>query len=361
MVDGLSYKDLVDYCPKALAILLKECPGIQGLQLRMNQELGNHGGGPEPVLQRHGEGDRFGGSSDYGRLPGEGPDTGNDRLGAVVWIRPIVSTKYWREHMGLPFHETVIDPVDRRKLEHRYGYWDLLPHDRTFDVSYQFWTFGSQKILLWGSLDYARQFAESTHLGDAIGFEVFAPLSQRGFGNRPGGNWASSPIARWSITAGSLSVIGPSTCRSAWRDTRPTVPSRSSTANFRKDLEAPGPRAGSVYGSQLGAAFYHFGAGPVREQLRLLAGDGYRWADRSLHCPRYRRRQSLLPDRRLCERLSGWKIFRQADSRRDGGPLERLGCHGPVRARNGPSLSCRRNPMARNLPPPGSISAHWPS
>src|SRR6185369_16486985 len=189
MVEGLSYKDLVDYCPKALAILLKECPGIQGLQLRMNQEAG---------IMEEDQNQFFSGMAkaigsagrpitvDF-RAKGLTPET--IASAQSFGIRPIVSTKYWREHMGLPFHETVIDPADRRRLEHRYGYWDLLPHDRTFDVSYQFWTFGSQKILLWGSLDYARQFAESTHLGDAIGFEVFAPLSQRGFGNRPGGNW----------------------------------------------------------------------------------------------------------------------------------------------------------------------------
>jgi hypothetical protein len=64
----------------------------------------------------------------------------------------------------------------------------LLPQGRPYDVLYQMWTYGSQKILLWGGLDYASRFARSCHLGDASGFEVFAPLSHKGYLNR-GGNW----------------------------------------------------------------------------------------------------------------------------------------------------------------------------
>src|SRR5262249_22565407 len=40
LVQGLSYEDLFDYCPKALAILLRECPQVRGVQFRMNSESG---------------------------------------------------------------------------------------------------------------------------------------------------------------------------------------------------------------------------------------------------------------------------------------------------------------------------------
>jgi hypothetical protein len=40
LVEGLEYRDLFDYCPKALALILKACPRIRGVQFRMNIESG---------------------------------------------------------------------------------------------------------------------------------------------------------------------------------------------------------------------------------------------------------------------------------------------------------------------------------
>ena len=107
----------------------------------------------------------------------------------AVGFPTTVSTKFWREHMGLPYHGTRIDPLDKQRSYRRYGFWDLLYQGRPYDVMYRMWTFGSQKILLWGNLDYTRRFADATHLGGATGFEIFAPLSQKGFGNWAGGDW----------------------------------------------------------------------------------------------------------------------------------------------------------------------------
>src|SRR5262249_27214986 len=107
----------------------------------------------------------------------------------AIGLHTTVLTKYWREHMGLPYQGTRIDASDKERSYRRYGYWDLLDHNRPYDVLYELWSFGSQKVLLWGSSEYARQFATSAHLGDSEGFEVFAPLSQRGYGNWPGGSW----------------------------------------------------------------------------------------------------------------------------------------------------------------------------
>jgi hypothetical protein len=189
MVEGLSYDDLFEYCPKALAILLRECPKIGGVQFRMNSESG---------IREDDQNRFFTGISkaiqsvgrpmwvDY-RAKGLRAETiaSTQSLG----LRTTVSSKFWREHMGMPYHGTRIDAADKARSYRRYGYWDLLYHDRPYDVLYRMWTFGSQKILLWGGLEYARQFARSTHLGDAKGFEVFAPVSQKGFGNWTGGNW----------------------------------------------------------------------------------------------------------------------------------------------------------------------------
>jgi hypothetical protein len=189
LVEGLSYQDLFDYSPKALAILLKECPAIQGVQFRMNSESGIEEDDQDRFFTAMARATQSVGRQLWVDYRAKGLRSETVSSAQALGIRPVVSSKYWREHMGLPYHGTAIDPIDKERSYRRYGYWDLLYHDRPYQVLYRLWSLGSQKILLWGSLEYARRFALSSGLGDALGFEVCAPLSQKGFGNWPGGNW----------------------------------------------------------------------------------------------------------------------------------------------------------------------------
>lgn len=189
MVEGLRYEDLFDYCPKALGLILRACPKIHGVQFRMNIESGIEEDDQNRFYTAMSKAIRESGRDvevDY-RAKGLRPETVESSL--QLGIKPIVSTKYWREHMGLPFHGTRIDASDKERSYRRYGYWDLLQQNRPYDVAYRMWTLGSTKLLLWGSLDYARQFARSSAFGGSLGFEVCAPLSQKGFGNWKGGPW----------------------------------------------------------------------------------------------------------------------------------------------------------------------------
>jgi hypothetical protein len=189
LVEGLEYQDLFDYCPKALELILKACPKIRGVQFRMNIESGIEENDQNRFYTGMAKAIRAAGREvdvDF-RAKGLRPETVESAL--ALGIKPIVSTKYWREHMGMPFHGTRIDASDKERSYRRYGYWDLLSQDRPYEVAYRMWTLGSTKLLLWGSLDYARQFARSAQFGDSLGFEVCAPLSQKGFGNWAGGNW----------------------------------------------------------------------------------------------------------------------------------------------------------------------------
>lgn len=189
LVEGLEYKDLFDYCPKALALILKACPKIRGVQFRMNIESGIEEDDQNRFYTGMAKAIRETGRTvdvDF-RAKGLRPETVDSAL--ALGIKPIVSTKYWREHMGMPFHGTRIDASDKERSYRRYGYWDLLSQDRPYEVAYRMWTLGSTKLLLWGSLEYARQFARSAQFGNSLGFDVCAPLSQKGFGNWSGGNW----------------------------------------------------------------------------------------------------------------------------------------------------------------------------
>jgi len=66
-----------------------------------------------------------------------------------------VSTKFWSEHFGLPYHPTV---VDSHWAADRYSFGALLKKPRNFHVTYQLWTVGSQRVTLWGDPEYAARF-----------------------------------------------------------------------------------------------------------------------------------------------------------------------------------------------------------
>ena len=187
-VEGLAYDDLFDYCPKALAVLLKECPGIEGVQFRVNSESG--------INEDHQA--RFFGAMlktlrDAGRefwvdMRAKGLRAETVAAAGELGMKVNVSTKFWTEHMALPHFAGRTNPADANQYR-RYGYWDLLPRGRPYGMVYQLWTVGTQKVLLWGDMEHARRFTRSCVEGDGAGFEVFAPLTNKGYGNLPGGRW----------------------------------------------------------------------------------------------------------------------------------------------------------------------------
>jgi hypothetical protein len=61
-----------------------------------------------------------------------------------------------------------------------------LKKKRDYEVAFQLWNVGSQRLTLWGDPGYAFYFADNCERVGASGFEVFAPLSNQGYGNRPG-------------------------------------------------------------------------------------------------------------------------------------------------------------------------------
>ena len=88
-----------------------------------------------------------------------------------------LETKYWAEQMGMPFAPTHVQKENQ--FDRRHGYADLLRYPKQYDVGYRLWNGGTSRILLWGDPDYARRFAESTHLYDGPGFEVNEPLATK--------------------------------------------------------------------------------------------------------------------------------------------------------------------------------------
>jgi hypothetical protein len=172
-----------DYCAAGLRQILQTCKAIDGLQLRMNSEAGV---AEEQQLEFYRP--LFRAVRDCGRpvrldLRYKGVRAETIEAATGLGLDVTLSTKFWCEHMGLPYHPTVADRLYR---DSRYSFGAMLAQPRKYRVVYQLWSVGSQRLLLWGDPDYAARFARSCRLGDGEGFEVFNPLTNKGFGNLPG-------------------------------------------------------------------------------------------------------------------------------------------------------------------------------
>lgn len=172
-----------DYCAKGLRRLLELCPAVSGVQLRMNLESGI----PEDQQEAYYT-SLFDAIANCGRpvrldMRYKSLSQRTIDLAVAAGLDLTVSTKYWCEHMGLPFHPTWQDPA---YSESRYGYGAMLHYPRNYRVVYRLWTVGTSRLLLWGDPEYAARFAESCTMGGGEGFEIFAPLTNKGYGNDPG-------------------------------------------------------------------------------------------------------------------------------------------------------------------------------
>ena len=171
-----------DYCAKGLNKLLKLCPAVRGVQLRMNLESGIPHDKQEEYYKW-----QFKAIATCGRpvrldLRYKSLSQKTIDLAKNEGLDVTVSTKFWCEHMGLPFHPTWQDPANSAS---RYGYGTMLHHPRNYRVVYRLWNIGTSRLLLWGDPGYASRFALSCAMGGE-GFEIFAPLGFKGYGNEPG-------------------------------------------------------------------------------------------------------------------------------------------------------------------------------
>ena len=177
LVWGLTQDNLVAYTNVALARFLKEIRGIDAIQFRMHGESGLRPGEMYTfwtnvfrVMNEHAKGMRFDARAK------ELPDSIIDQ--AIAMHVPIrITTKYWAEQMGMPFHPTHVNRQDQQNRRH--GYADLLRYPRRYTMHWRLWNGGTTRVLLWGDPDYVRRFAESTHLYDGDGYEVNEPLATK--------------------------------------------------------------------------------------------------------------------------------------------------------------------------------------
>ena len=185
-VDGLEKENIAAFSAAGLQRMLEAVPDISGVQLRVNAELGIH-------LDEGAEFWRalYAGVRACGRpirLDLRAKAIVDDTIEAAVETGNAVdvSTKFWTEHQGLPYHAAQLQDGDRSVRRHSYG--DQLRHPRDYGFVFQLWNLGTNKLLLWADSEWVQRFAGSTTLGGAKGFEVCAPLSNKGLRGQ-GGVW----------------------------------------------------------------------------------------------------------------------------------------------------------------------------
>jgi dienelactone hydrolase len=177
IVTGLTEKDLMTYHKSALAKFLQLVPNLHAVQFRMHGESGlkkeempEFWKGIYQVMKERGPNVLF-----DARIK-DFPDSLID-LALEMGVKIRLNTKYWAEQVGLPFHPTHINKQNQH--DRRHGYADLLRYPQRYNFQWQLWTGGTTRVLLWGDPEYARRFAESTHIYDGGGFEVNEMLATK--------------------------------------------------------------------------------------------------------------------------------------------------------------------------------------
>ena len=176
LVWGLNADNLTVYTKKALAKFVKQVPHLDAIQFRMHDESGLKNGEQEAfwtdVFKMMKETDP------NLRLDLRAKELKESIIQSAidVGVKFRITTKYWMEQMGLPFHPTQINP---EKSARRHSYSDLLRYPKQYKMHWRLWNGGTTRILLWGDPEFTRRFAESTHLYDGDGFEINEPLATK--------------------------------------------------------------------------------------------------------------------------------------------------------------------------------------
>jgi hypothetical protein len=176
LVWGLNADNLTAYTKMALAKFVKQVPDLDGIQFRMHNESG----------LKEGEQESFW-TDVFNMMKATAPKLQLDlrakelpesviQSALTVGVNFRINTKYWMEQMGMPYHPTQVNP-EKSPIRHSYAH--LLQYPQKYRMNWQLWSGGTTRILLWGNPDYARRFAESTHLYDGDGFEINEPLATK--------------------------------------------------------------------------------------------------------------------------------------------------------------------------------------
>jgi hypothetical protein len=215
-IDGLNAENHAPYCRDALTAVLKACPAISSVALRIHGESGVAEGSYD-FWRTVFDGVKRSGRKVEIDLHSKGIDQTMIASALDTGLRVNVSPKYWAEHLGMPYHQAAIRELEMPVAGHtgsglmalsegarvftRYGYADLLRDDRRYTVRHRIFS-GTQRLLLRGDAVWDAAYSRAYRFCGSTGADLMEPLTCRGrrgtgvSGNRLG--YADASLApRW--------------------------------------------------------------------------------------------------------------------------------------------------------------------
>src|SRR5665213_309979 len=301
---GLTPETHAAYCRDALAMLLKACPQITGLTMRIHGESGIPEGS-YPFWRTLWEAVPAARTPD-GKpriieldLHAKGLDPETIAIARATGMPVKAGAKFWAEHQGVGYHQADIRAYEYPRQNvtgtfavsngarnfTRYGYGDFYSKDYGLDLLYRVWP-GTQRHLLWADPALASGYGRAANFCGAAGMEIMEPLFFKGRegSGRPGGRdayadtslgaphldsemWekatSNSPASHKAVVIPQRSALAPNAKESA------SQPSDLDTAKFTLTYMTWGRY---LYNPDTDPSFYHrtlqqsFGpAGPALE------------------------------------------------------------------------------------------------
>jgi len=193
-IEGLTPETHAPYCRDALALLLKHCPEIQGLTLRVHGESGIPEGSYSfwrtlfeaiPEAQRPIEIE----------MHSKGVNQTMIDMALATGMPVKLGCKYAAEHQSLGYHQADIRELEVPEPGHseeglfsvsngsrrftRYGYADFFQAGSRYKVLFRLWP-GTQRHLLSADPEMAAAFGRTAHFCGASGLELCEPLTFKG-------------------------------------------------------------------------------------------------------------------------------------------------------------------------------------
>ncbi len=193
-IEGLTPETHASYCRDALAIILKECPQIQGLTMRVHGESGIPEGS-YPFWKT-----LFEAITNCGRtveidMHAKGVNQTMIDIAVATDMPVTLGAKYSAEHQSLGYNQADIRALEiphdtgrdngpfslssGARLFTRYGYGDFFQQGSKARIVYRLWP-GSQHHLLSADPEMAAAYGRTSHFCGAAGIDLMEPLTFKG-------------------------------------------------------------------------------------------------------------------------------------------------------------------------------------
>ena len=219
---GLTPEIHAAYCRDALAAVLKACPQITGLTLRIHGESGIPEGS-YPFWQTLFEAISGAGRTLEIEMHAKGLNQVMIDMAHKTGMPVKAGAKFWAEHMGLGYQQADIRAAEYPRHNvtgtfavssgernfTRYGYGDFYGQRSDIEVLYRVWP-GTQRHLLWGDAALASGYGRAGNFCGAAGMELCESLTFKGRegSGHPGGrnSYADPSLAKIDIDTNKFAI-----------------------------------------------------------------------------------------------------------------------------------------------------------